>query len=98
MYDITKEDIVTALSQQKPVLVLANGQKLNNPYYLPPGPEKHALVITGIEGDTFIVNDPGTRRGEDYEYPVQTVMDALVDYDGSSAGTGKKAMVIFEKI
>ena len=93
-YDISVTDIKRELSLGKAVVVLANGRQLNNPYYTAPGPEKHALVIKGFTGDKFVTNDPGTKRGADYVYPTQRVYRAIVDYDGGSAGTGKKAMII----
>lgn len=94
VYDITAEDIRAALAGGTPVLVLVNGQKIGNPFYTFPGPERHTLVIKGVTGNTFITNDPGTRRGADFAYPIDTVMNALVDYDGGTPGTGKRAMIL----
>lgn len=81
-YDIQKEDIINELSKGNLVLVLANGQKLDNPYYNPPGPLEHALVIRGYDPKTkeFITNDSGTKRGESFRYPDHIVMNAINDY------------------
>lgn len=94
VYDITVSDIADELVLGNAVVVLANGQVLANPNYTAPGPKKHAIVIKGITDGKFITNDPGTRRGADYVYTFDTVYRAIVDYDGGTAGTGKKAMII----
>jgi len=101
-YDITADDIRSELTKNNLVIVPANGQKLNNPYYNPPGPLEHALVIRGYDSKTkeFITNDSGTKRGELFRYSEQVVMDAIYDYP-----TGyhepileiRKAMIIVKK-
>ncbi len=93
-YDITIDDIKEELLKGNPVIVLANGQLLGNPYYTQPGPEKHALVIKGFTGNEFITNDPGTRRGADFVYSAEKLLNAVIDYDGGTPGTGKKAMIV----
>ncbi|MBI4022384.1 MAG: C39 family peptidase [Candidatus Andersenbacteria bacterium] len=93
-YDVTADEITAALKNGIPVIVLVNGRRLGNPFYTPPGPDKHALVIKGIAGDSFITNDPGTRRGADYHYPQTKVLQAMIDYDGAKPGTHTKAMLL----
>lgn len=92
--DPSVNDIREALEKRIPVLALVNGQKLGNPFYTPPGPDRHALTIKGVTGDKFITNDPGTRRGADFVYPMSTVMNALEDYDGGSPGTGRPVILL----
>ncbi|TSC71643.1 MAG: Uncharacterized protein G01um101438_986 [Parcubacteria group bacterium Gr01-1014_38] len=94
VYDVTADEIRSALARRVPVLVLVDGRKLGNPFYAQPGPERHTLVIKGVLGDKFITNDPGTRRGADFVYPVTTVMNAIEDYDGGSPGTGKPVAIL----
>lgn len=93
-YDVTADDIRVQLTAGKAVIVLVDGRLLGNPYFTQGGPDKHTLVIKGMQGDNFITNDPGTRRGADFVYSVDTVMSAIVDYDGDTPGTGKKAIII----
>jgi len=93
VYDITANDIKAKLNEGIPVIALANGQRLNNPFFTAPGPEHHAIVIKGVKGDKFITNDPGTKRGADYLYPIDTVMNALEDYDGDTPGTYKPTAI-----
>ncbi|OGN02286.1 MAG: hypothetical protein A2657_00865 [Candidatus Yanofskybacteria bacterium RIFCSPHIGHO2_01_FULL_44_110b] len=81
-YNIDKNDIIDELKKGNLVIVPLNGQKIGNPYYTPPGPLEHELVIKGYDPakDQFITNDPGTRRGENYHYPANTLMAAIYDY------------------
>lgn len=94
VYDVTADAIRAAVSSGNPVLVLVDGRRLGNPFYKPPGPSRHTLVIKGVKGSSFITNDPGTRRGADFVYPSERVMGSLVDYDGGTPGTGKRSMIL----
>lgn len=101
-YDISKADIVAELEDGNLVIVPTNGQLLGNPFYTPPGPERHNLVLRGYdpEKDEFITNDPGTKRGEKYHYKATIVIDAIVDYPtGNHAPleTKRKAMIVVSK-
>ncbi len=80
--DITIKDIINALEEGNIVIAPTNGRLLKNPYFTAPGPERHMLVIKGYNYETkrFITNDPGTRRGESYQYPEKTLYAAIVDY------------------
>lgn len=64
------------------VIAPTDGLKLHNPNFTPPGPDRHMLVIIGYDDrrGVFITNDPGTRRGRNYVYSYQTLMNALRDY------------------
>ena len=81
-YDISSDDIKKSLETGNLVLVPTDGRKLGNPYYRQPGPPEHMLVIFDYDQktDEFITNDPGTRRGQNYRYKSNTVMNAIVDY------------------
>jgi hypothetical protein len=80
--NIDTEDIIAELNKGNIVVAPFNGQKLNNPYYIPPGPIEHMAVIVGYaeSTDEFIVNDPGTKRGKDFRYSASVVQNALQDY------------------
>ena len=101
-YDIDKEDIKKELFKGNLVIVPANGQKLGNPNYTPPGPTTHSLVVIGYDIDLkeFITNDPGTRRGEKYRYNEDVLENALLDYptgDHEEIKEEKTAMIIIKK-
>jgi hypothetical protein len=80
--DTTLAVIREALSDGAIVIVPADGRKLKNPYFRPPGPVRHMLVVIGYDAKTkeFITNDPGTKRGERYRYREQILFEAIRDY------------------
>ncbi len=82
-YDIGVEDIRHELASGNLVIAPVNGQKMGNPFYTPPGPIQHMVVIRGYDTKTkeFIVNDPGTKRGEGFRYPEDILDQALQDYE-----------------
>lgn len=88
--DISVEDIKTELLNGNLVIVPINGRKLGNPFYTPPGPLEHMLVIIGYDFNTkeFITNDAGTRHGEKYRYKENVLENALQDYP-----TGYKELI-----
>lgn len=99
VYDFNKEDIKKYLSQGKPIIIPAAGRNLGNPYFTPPGPLYHNLVLTGFtKDDKIITNDPGTRRGEGYRYDLDVLYESIHDFPGSKEEieSGRKAMIVIE--
>lgn len=97
VYDFEKDDIKKYLSQGRPIIVPAAGRMLKNPYFTPPGPLYHNLVLTGFtKDDVIITNDPGTRRGEGYEYDLDVLYESIHDFTGDKDNIlgGRKAMII----
>lgn len=97
--DVRLSDIHAALRSGALVIVPVNGQKLKNPFYKAPGPERHMLLIFGYDSKTheFIANDAGTKHGKGYRYPGDRVMDALRDYPTGNRKPipeGKTAMIV----
>ncbi len=79
------QQIKEFLAAGKIVLVPAAGRMLPNPNYTAPGPVYHMIVIKGYTKDgQFITNDPGTRKGADFLFDFNYVMDAMHDWNGSS--------------
>lgn len=81
-YGISAQDIIRELEKGNLVIVPTDGRILNNPYFTPPGPERHMFVIKGYDYETgeFIVNDNGTRRGESMRYSRSNLFNAVMDY------------------
>lgn len=94
VYDPTVEQIKAVVASGYPVMVPAYGKALANPYFRSGGPLYHMLVIKGYTADTFITNDPGTRRGADFVYPIENVMTAMGDWNDGDPESGRKVMIV----
>ena len=90
----TIEQIKEAIAAGYPVIVPAAGRQLGNPYFTPPGPLYHMLVVKGYTEDTFITNDPGTRHGQNYSYDQDVLMNAIHDWNGGEVELGEKVVII----
>lgn len=100
--NIHTEDIKSELYKGNVVLTPVNGQKLNNPYFTQPGPERHFLVFKGYDPakNEFITNDGGIGKGNGYRYPESVIENALRDYpSGYHVPITKieKSMIVVEK-
>ncbi len=101
--DVSVESIVRELKAGNPVIVPVAGRDIGNPYFSGEGPWYHMLVITGYRngtfGDYFITNDPGTRRGEKYEYRTDVLLDAIHDWTGikEEIRNGAKRVLVVEQ-
>lgn len=80
--NITLADIIAELNKGNLLITAMNGQLLQNPYFTPPGPTRHMLVIKGYDptAKQFITNDPGTRQGESYSYDIEIFFNAIRSY------------------
>lgn len=78
------------------VIVPVAGRLLKNPYFTPPGPLYHMLVVRGFDDTdgSFIVNDPGTRRGNGFRYPQGRLLDAIHDWNSGDVLHGEKRIMI----
>lgn len=92
----TMDDIKKQLAKGYPVIIPADGKKLQNPNFRNGGPIYHMLVIKGyLEDGRWITNDPGTRKGKDYIYHQQTLWNAIADWSyETNAPTGPKKAII----
>lgn len=92
----TVTDIKQAIADGRVVIVPVAGKEIGNPYFNPPGPLYHMLVIKGYtSGGKFITNDPGTRRGADFLYDQNVIMEAMHDWRSDrNIDLGKKVILI----
>lgn len=89
------EQLQRALADGRAVIIPATGQQLGNPYFTPPGPPYHMLVLKGYTADgKFITNDPGTRHGKDFLYDFSTIMRAIHDFNDGDVDNGRKVVII----
>lgn len=77
-----------------PVIVPADGKTLPNPNFRNGGPVYHMLVITGYTEKEFITNDPGTRKGYDYVYTQEELMNSIHDWNSGDVPNGDRVMLI----
>jgi hypothetical protein len=94
--DVSEENLQKILASGKPIIVPAAGRELGNPYFSGEGPWYHVLVAVGYEGERFVMNDPGTRRGEGYAYAKSVLLSAIHDWTGvkEETNTGKKVVLV----
>ncbi len=92
--DPTVTQIKEYVSQGYPVIVPASGKQLGNPNFRNGGPAYHAIVIRGYTETMFVTNDPGTRKGKNYQYRIETVMRAMHDWNGGDVAHGAKRVVV----
>lgn len=92
----TLEQLKERLNKGQPIIIPVAGQLLNNPYFTSPGPVYHMAVIRGYtKNNQFIVNDPGTKRGNAFLYSFDTIMNAIHDWNGEAdILEGKKRVLI----
>ncbi len=94
VYDFTVEDIKREVANGNPVILPAAGRQLPNPYFRTPGPLYHMLVVRGYTEDTFITNDPGTWRGEEFIYTYSGLLEAVHDWNGGDVEHGRRVMIV----
>lgn len=80
--NISLDEIISQLEEGNIIVAPMNGQFLHNPNFTSPGPPNHMLVIRGYDPikKVFITNDPGTRKGELYQYDIKVLYEAIRDY------------------
>lgn len=93
-YDITIDDIKKEVAQGRPVILPAAGRMLGNPNFRRPGPLYHMLVVRGWTENRIITNDPGTRKGEEYQYEPEVLYNAIHDWNDGDVDNGRKAMIV----
>ncbi len=94
--DPTIAEIKESIAAGHPVLVVANGKQLANPYFSDGGPDYHALIIRGYTEDSFITNDPGTKRGKNFVYSYENLMNAIHDWNGGDVRNGERVVLVSE--
>ncbi len=94
--EYSAEIIRNEINNGRPVIIPTAGRQLGNPYFRRPGPLYHMLVVKGYEGSEFIVNDPGTKRGESYRYTEKVLAGAVRDWNNSDVMNGRRIMIVLK--
>lgn len=95
----TMRDIKTEIAAGHPVIAPFAGRDLKNPNYKRPGPLYHMMVLKGYtkSGD-IITNDPGTRKGADYVYDPETILNAMHDWNAGDVGSGQRIIIVVRAV
>jgi len=91
----TVESIKIELATGRPVIVGAAGKILPNPNFRNGGPNYHMLVIKGYTATEFITNDPGTRKGHNFVYKYDDLMNSIHNWDSDNILNGAKEFLVF---
>lgn len=93
----TANDIKRELAKGFPVILPADGKRLENPRFRNGGPRYHMLVIKGyLDDGRWITNDPGTQFGENFLYAQQNLLDSARDWNGGDVPNGASVMLVLE--
>src|SRR3989344_6918497 len=77
------------------IIVPAAGRELDNPYFQRPGPDYHMLVLRGFTLAGYaIMNDPGTRRGEQFVYTWERLLEAMHDWNVGDVENGAQVAIV----
>lgn len=89
------KQIKTEIDAGRPVIIPAHGKHLYNPYFKNGGPDYHSLVISGYDDEKkeFITQEPGTRRGENFRYSYDVIMNAMHDFLLNNTKNGEKIAI-----
>lgn len=90
----TIDDIKTELSAGNPIIAPFAGRLLGNPNYTDEGPYYHMMVLKGFDENFLITNDVGTRKGENYQYSYETIINALHDWDDTDITQGSQNILV----
>jgi hypothetical protein len=82
--EVTADRIKKEIVAGHLIIVPAAGRDLGNPNYKWPGPLYHMLVVRGYNSTNFITNDPGTRKGNGYQYSYGDLLWAIHDWNGGA--------------
>ncbi|QQS22711.1 C39 family peptidase [bacterium] len=77
----TEQDLKRELASGYPILLPINAKLIKGQQYRNEGPTYHMVVIRGYRNGKFIINDPGTERGNGNEFTFQDLHNAAADWD-----------------
>ena len=92
------QTIKQELTKGYPIIAPFAGRQLGNPFYSGEGPYYHVMVIKGYDEKNFITNDVGTRRGENFIYPYETIMSAMHDWHDEDINLGERRIIVVRPI
>lgn len=100
--NVSAADVLDQLESGRILVVPIDGQEVNHPYYTPPGPARHMIVVHGYDYATnmFYYHDPGTQYGGDLTASAEELNTMMRDYTSGvhePIGAGDTAMIVVRK-
>ena len=92
----TVDELKEFIAEGYVVIAPFAGRQLGNPFYSGEGPLYHMLVIKGYDEKHFITNDVGTKRGENFIYPYQTMMSAMHEWHDTDINLGMRKVIVLK--
>jgi len=89
-------DMKAELAKGNIIVAPFAGRMLGNPFYSGEGPYYHMMVIKGYDSTNFITNDVGTKRGLNFIYSYQTIMNSLHDYHEADIKNAAQKVIVLE--
>ena len=95
IYSPTLREIQKELKENRPVIVPVYGAALKNPHFSSDNVQYHMIVLSGYNETErlFITQEPGTRHGLDYQYPYDTIMNAITNHNQPKQARLAKAAI-----
>ncbi|MFH1099152.1 MAG: C39 family peptidase [Candidatus Uhrbacteria bacterium] len=97
--NVTIAQMKAEIDAGRPIIVPAAGRELSSPYYRPPGPLYHMLVVIGYDDRTneFITNDVGTNtKGAGFRFTYDDLYGAMHDWVVDQGPVGERVMIVVE--
>lgn len=90
----TLEDLKQEVAAQRPIIVPVDARQLTGTDYAG-DVNYHVMVISGYDdaAGEFIVQDPGTSRGENFRYAYADLYDAIHDYLQRDQASGVRRVI-----
>jgi len=96
----TLEQIKNEIDNNHPIIIPTHGRYLYNPHFGNGGSDYHTVVLTGYDDNIqeFIVQEPGTRHGQNYHYAYKTILNAMHDFlPGYQTKNGPKIAIFTQR-
>jgi len=97
-YEPTLEFMKKEIAKGNLIIMPAAGRLLENPYFTPPGPIYHNIVLIGYDDDSqiFYANDPGIMSGGGFKYSYNNIIESIADwsYEKASIDMSERVVIV----
>lgn len=97
-FDVYLERMKKEIAKGNLIILPAAGRLLENPYFTPPGPIYHNIVLIGYDDEegVFYSNDPGIMSGGKFKYSYENIIESVADwsYEEETINMDRRVMII----